>query len=240
MVLAAGLGLRMRAARADLPKPLVPVRDRALVAHVLDRLDEAGVAEAAVNTHYKGAMIEAALAGWNAPRLTFFAEPELLETGGGVANALPFLGADPFFVVNSDALWLNGPINALHRLAGAWNAARMDALMLLYPAWSATAYDGRGDFSMDQEGCLTRRREGEVAPFVFTGVQILHPRLFDGAPDGAFSLNRLYDRAIEAGRLYGIAHDGRWFHVGTPEGLALAETALAEAAREAERETLDL
>jgi len=240
MVLAAGLGLRMRAARADLPKPLVPVRGRALIDHALDRLAEAGVAEAAVNLHHMGEKIRDALAGRAAPRLTFLAEPTLLETGGGVANALPGLGPDPFYVVNSDALWLNGPSDALHRLARAWDDGRMDALLLLSPVWAAIAYDGRGDFFMDQEGVLRRRREWEVAPFLFAGVQILHPRLFDGAPAGAFSLNRLYDRAIEAGRLYGIAHDGRWFHVGTPDGLALAEAALADAAREAGREALEL
>jgi MurNAc alpha-1-phosphate uridylyltransferase len=153
-------------------------------------------------------------------------EVDLLETGGGVKQALPKLGAAPFFVANADVLWLDGRAPALVRLARAWDETKMDALLLLHPAVTAIGYQGTGDYFCDAAGRLRRRRGSEVAPFIFAGVQILHPRLFAGAPDGAFSLNRIYDKAQEDGRLWGVRHDGLWFHVGTPEGLAETEEIL--------------
>ena len=223
MVLAAGLGLRLRPVTETLPKPLVEVGRRSLLDRTLDRLGEAGVEGVVVNLHHLGSLIETHLARRGGPTIEFSWESELLETGGGVAKALPRLGDGPFWVANSDVLWLDGPGPALGRLAAAWDDTRMDGLLLLHETINAYGYQGRGDFFADPLGQLVRRPEGEVAPYLFTGVQILHPRLFADAPAGPFSLNRLYDRAIEAGRLYGIVHDGEWFHVGTPDGLAEAE-----------------
>jgi MurNAc alpha-1-phosphate uridylyltransferase len=227
MVLAAGLGLRMRPITETLPKPLIEVGGRTLLDRALDRLEEAGVDKVTVNLHHLGSLIEAHLAPRSKPAIEFSHEAELLETGGGVAKALPRLGDGPFWVANADVLWLDGPQPALERLAEAWDDARMDGLLLLHATVDAYGYRGRGDFLADPLGRLVRRPECEVAPFLFTGVQILHPRLFADAPAGPFSLNRLYDQAIEAGRLYGVVHDGEWFHVGTPDGLAEAETYLS-------------
>ena len=223
MVLAAGLGLRMRPITDKLPKPLVPVLNRTLLDRTLDRLEEAGVREAVVNVHHLGEMIERHLRDRRAPRITLSVEETRLETGGGVAKALPLLGDTPFVVANGDVLWLDGPRPALDRLAAAWDDERMDALLLLHPTAEAFGYRGDGDFLMDPEGRLVRRPQREIAPYLFAGVQILHPRLFEDQPAGSFSLNLLYDRAIERGRLFGVLHDGEWFHVGTPEDLAVAE-----------------
>lgn len=232
MVLAAGLGLRLRPLTESRPKPLIAVAGRTLLDRALDRLVEAGIAEAAVNLHYLGHMIEAHLAGRPAPRITLSREDaQLLETGGGVKKALPVLGDAPFYVVNADIAWTDGATPALRRLAAAWRDAAMDALLLLHPVAAATGYDGAGDYACDGDGeaaeALRRRRERPSAPYVFTGVQLLHPRVFAGAPEGPFSLIRLYDAAEAAGRLFGIVHDGEWHHIGTPAGLAVAEQRLA-------------
>lgn len=229
MVLAAGLGLRMRPLTEKTPKPLVDVAGRTLLDRVLDHFVTAGIANAVVNTHYKGEMIARHLMDRTAPAIELSHEDDLLETGGGVRNALPLLGDGPFVVANSDALWFDGPTNALARLAYYWDDAAMDALLLVYPTVGAVGYAGSGDFFLDPDGPLRRRGEQEITPFLFTGVQMLHPRLFEGAPDAKFSLNVLYDRASAAGRLFGIRHDGLWFHVGTPEHLARAEAELAPA-----------
>jgi MurNAc alpha-1-phosphate uridylyltransferase len=221
MVLAAGLGLRMRPLTLDRPKPLIAFAGRTMLDRVLDALAVAGVEEAVVNSHYLGVMIAAHVAGRSRPRIGLSPEETLLDTGGGVVRALPRLGSAPFFVVNADIAWDDGPTPALARLAAAWDDAAMDALLLVQPVARATGYEGAGDFDL-ATGRLTRRR-GERAAFVFTGVQLAHPRLFAGAPAGAFSLNLLYDRAAAAGRLHGLAHDGAWYHIGTP-------TALREAA----------
>lgn len=226
MVLAAGRGERMRPLTERRPKPLIEVRGKAMLDWALDHLADAGVPQAVVNLHHLGAQIERHLSARAAPRVTLSRESELLDTGGGVRAALPQLGPDRFFVLNGDVVWLDGREPALHRLAGAWSEPEMDALLLLQPVTDAYGYDGPGDFVMDPVGRLRRRREREMAPFVFAGVQLLHPRLFSGAPDGAFSLNLLYDRAIECGRLWGLRHDGRWFHVGTPEALQGVDDAL--------------
>ncbi|MYH38847.1 MAG: nucleotidyltransferase family protein, partial [Rhodospirillaceae bacterium] len=217
MLLAAGLGTRMRPLTGAAPKPLLEVGGRTMLDRTLDKALEAGVTRAVVNTHHLAAQIERRLEARAAPEIVISHEAEILDTGGGVLNALDALGPDPFFVLNSDTVWEDGPTPALHRLAEAWDPARMDALLLVHPTVAATGYAGDGDFFMDIEGRLQRRGEAEIAPFVFTGSQILSPALFDGMAPGAFSLNRVYNRALERERLYGIRHDGAWHHVGTPD-----------------------
>ncbi|HEC90074.1 MAG TPA: nucleotidyltransferase family protein [Alphaproteobacteria bacterium] len=224
MLLAAGKGVRLRPITETAPKPLVEVGGRALLDWSLARLLDAGVEDVVVNLHYLGAMIEERLSGRTKPTIAFCREEELLETGGGVLAALPILGAEPFYVVNGDALWLNGSMDALERLKRAWNDERMDGLLLLHSTVDAYGYNGLGDFNAAPDGTLTRRPEGEVSPYLFTGVQILHRRAFDGLRAGCFSLNRVYDRVLAEGRLFGIVHDGEWFHIGTPQGLCEAET----------------
>jgi len=226
MVLAAGLGKRMRPLTDERPKPLVELAGRTLLDRALDRLAEARLAKIVVNSHYFSDMIAGHLDGRKG--ITLSPEEILLETGGGVKAALPHLGKGPFFVVNSDAVWSDGPMPALERLAGLWDGKRMDALLLLVPtpAVAGANISDRGDYNLEPDGRARRREEGEVAPFLFGGIQILHPRLFKDAPEGPFSLNILYDRAEAAGRLYGMRHDGEWYHVGTPRELAAAEAAL--------------
>ncbi len=229
MVLAAGLGLRMRPLTETRPKPLIGVAGRTLLDRALDALAAVGVTDAVVNLHYLGDMIEAHLANRTTPRIQWSDERDrLLETGGGVTKALPMLGDANFYVVNADIAWRDGEVPALRRLAGTWDESAMDALLLLHPVEDATGYDGVGDFMLEPAGHLRRRRDGPAAPFVFTGVQILHRRLFAGAPAGPFSLTGLYDRAEAAGRLFGLIHDGDWHHIGTPAGLVTAEAHLRQ------------
>ncbi len=228
MVLAAGLGKRMRPLTATRPKPLVEVAGRSLLDRALDHLTAAGVRRAVVNVHYFAEQVEAHLAQRDGPEVVISDERgELLETGGGVTKALPLIDGDPFYVINSDNLWVDGSIDTLHLLAQRWDAATMDALLLLVPLARASGYDGRGDFTMDPIGRLRRRVEARVAPYVFSGVQLLSKRLFDGEAVAAFSLNRLYDKALASGRLYGAVHGGMWFHVGTPASVGATETLLA-------------
>jgi len=228
MVLAAGLGLRMRPLTLERPKPLIAVGEKTMLDHALDRLADAGVETAVVNAHYRGEMIEAHLKGRTAPKIVISHEDTLLETGGGVKKALPHLGKEPVFVVNADILWLDGPQQALKRAASHWDPERMDALLLLMSTTKAVGYEGRGDFHMDPLGRLTRRGEGEIAPFVYAGVQIVKPELFaQDTPDGAFSTNLVWNRLQESERLYGLAHDGAWFHIGTPAALLESEELLA-------------
>ncbi len=224
MVLAAGLGLRMRPITEHTPKPLVSVAGRTMLDRALDHLAVAGVSHFVVNTHWLADKVAAHLSG--RPGITLSHEDELLETGGGVAKALPHLGDEPFYVVNSDIIWTDGATPALRRLAEAWDDSRMNALLLLQRTATAMGYEGPGDFFLDAEGVPRRRRDREVAPLLFSGVQILSPRLFRDAPAGRFSLNVLYDRALEDGRLFAILHDGRWYHVGTPDALPQVEAAL--------------
>ena len=226
IALAAGLGTRLRPITDRLPKPLVSVAGRSLIDRALDRLVAAGVQRAVVNLHYKGEMIAHHLGQRRDIEIVFSREETLLDTGGGVAQALPLLD-ERFFVVNSDVLWRDGKDQALMRLAGAFDDRRHDALLLLQRTTTAVGYDGPGDFMLDQVGTLRRRRENEVAPHLFAGIQIVHRRLFDGAPAGAFSTNLLWDKAIAAGRCAGLVHDGEWFHVGSLVGLAVTETHLA-------------
>lgn len=224
MVLAAGLGLRMRPITDKTPKPLVTVAGRTLLDHSLDRLAMAGVEKVIVNIHHLGDMIEQHLSKRTDMDITISSEKEdLLETGGGVNKALEHFDGQPFFVCNADILFLDGPTLALHRLVQSWDDAEMDGLLLLHSTVEAYGYKGDGDFAIDPMGILERRPEREISPYLFTGIQLLHPRLFKDAPDGAFSLNLLYDWAMEKGRLSGIVHDGDWFHVGTANGLAEAE-----------------
>ena len=227
MVLAAGFGTRLRPLTDTVPKPMVKVAGKPMIDTVIDRLAAIGVGEVVVNTHHLAEVIESHLKTRPQPHIVFSREQDILETGGGIKKALPLLGDRPFYVVNGKIIWLNGKVDALIRLAESWDESRMDGLLLLQPTVSAVGYSGPGDFHIDQLGRVRRRREWEVAPFVYAGIQILHPRLFDGAPDGAFSLNVLYDRAIENQRLYGLRHDGEWFHVSTPQQLAEVEARIA-------------
>jgi len=229
MVLAAGLGLRMRPITDKTPKPLVKVADRTLLDHCLDRLVEVGVERAVVNVHHLADQIRTHLRGRRDLEIIISDEHEkLLETGGGVVKALPYLGSEPFFVANSDVLWLNGTTNALERLMVEWADETMDALLMLHSTVEAYGYRGRGDFLVDPIGLLARRPEREVAPYVFTGVEILHPRALQAAPQGAFSLNVIFDKLLEQGHLYGIVHDGEWFDIGSPDGLNQAEVYMGQ------------
>jgi len=228
MLLAAGLGTRMRPLTDQTAKPLLPLGGRTLLDHALDRLAAAGVATIVVNAHWHAERVAAHLAKhWpGPPRVVLQHESDLLETGGAVRAALPTLGPAPCFVVNGDTFWLDGPTApALARLAAAWDD-RLDAVLLLQATFQVAGAVGPGDFFLDPIGRLRRRQFGEVAPFVYAGVQVLHPRLFDGTVAEKFSTNRLWDRAIAAGRMRGIVHDGLWFHLSTPPDLAEAETVL--------------
>ena len=223
MILAAGMGKRMRPLTDTVPKPMVPLAGKPLIGHVVDRFVAAGVTRIVVTLHYRGEQIRAYLDAEDRAEIVFSEESDLLETGGGIQNAMPELGTQPFYVANADAFWLNGFEDTLHRLVDAWDDELMEALLLLHSTVYGNGYTGIGDFIADPLGRLDRRPEGEAAPWLFAGVQILHPRLFADAPDGAFSLNVLFDQALANERLYGIIHDGEWFHIGTPEGLADAE-----------------
>jgi MurNAc alpha-1-phosphate uridylyltransferase len=231
MVMAAGLGKRMRPLTATRPKPLVEVAGRALLDHVLEKLRSAGVAKIVVNVHYLPDALEAHLAA-KADGLEVVISDErdlLLETGGGMVRAEPLIDADPFLVVNSDNLWVDGPADTLKLLASHWDDERMDALLLLVPQARAQNNKGMGDFHMDRSGRLRRRERSRVAPFVYTGIQMVSKRLLEGAPDGPFSTNILWDRAIEEGRCFGAVHQGLWFDVGNPQSIRATEQVLANA-----------
>jgi MurNAc alpha-1-phosphate uridylyltransferase len=231
IVLAAGLGARMRPLTDTKPKPLIEVGGKALIDHVLDRLATAGVAETVVNVHYLAEQIEQHLKARCAPKVVISDERGiLLDTGGGVVKALPLLGEEPFFVVNSDTIWIEGVQGNLARLASSFDQDRMDALLLLAPTAGSIGYGGRGDFAMTPEGRLIRRAERDVAPFVYAGTALVSPRLLAEAPAGAFSLNRMFDRAIEAERLCGLRLEGTWMHVGTPDAIKAAEAAILASA----------
>ena len=221
MVLAAGLGKRMRPLTATQPKPLVRVAGKALIDYSLDSLGEAGVAKAVVNVHYLADALEAHLANRAAPPAITISDERalLLETGGGMVHAQAQL-PDPFFCLNSDNIWLDGPANVFRELSAAWDPARMDALLLMVPHARARNYAGKGDFHLDPLGRVTRRRTGRIAPFIYSGIQLVSHRLLRGAPEGPFSTNVLWQRAIDEDRLYGISHTGLWFEVGDPGAIA--------------------
>lgn len=228
MVMAAGLGKRMRPLTATRPKPLVEVAGKPLIDHVLDRLRTAGVENIVVNVHYLPGSVEAHLA-LKAGGLNVIISDEraqLLETGGGLVKAAPLIHDDPFLVVNSDNLWIDGPADTLKLLASHWDSARMDALLLLVPHARAQNHRGLGDFHMDRAGRLRRREKARIAPFVFTGIQIVSKALLRDAPEGPFSTNVFWDRAIEEGRCFGAVHQGLWFDVGTPKSIVETEAFL--------------
>ncbi len=229
MVLAAGLGTRMRPLTHTVPKPLVKVRGKALIDHAIDRLVAAGVTFIVVNVHHHADQLKAHLAARRDVEIRISDESELLlGTGGGVLKAMPLFGGEPFFVHNSDTIWVEGYGHALDRMLARWNPDAMDALLLMASLVSATGYEGPGDFLMDADGRLARVPEQKLSPFAYPGVQIMHPRLLEGATPGNFSVNPFWDRAIGRGRLYGIRLDGVWIHVGTPEAVKEAEDYLAD------------
>jgi len=229
MVLAAGFGVRMGALTRDRPKPLLPLGARCLIDHVLDLAVDAGVRRAVVNLHYRGDQIREHLAARSEPLILFSEErPDILDTGGGMARARPLLGEDPVYVANSDAVFIGS--NPFRALADAWSVIDCDALMLLVPRGKAHAHVRPGDFSLASSGVPVRRGAAPAAPLVHTGAQIMAPRALDGTPEGAFSMNLVWDRLLAAGRLRAVVHAGDWVDVGAPEGLAAARALLTEAA----------
>jgi N-acetyl-alpha-D-muramate 1-phosphate uridylyltransferase len=231
MVMAAGLGKRMRPLTVSRPKPLIEVAGKPLIDHVFDRLSAAGVERAVVNVHYLADQLEAHLRARvkGMDLLISDERKQLLETGGGLVQARDMLGDAPFLCVNSDNLWVDGPSDAIRLLAAQWDDAKMDALLLLVPLARATCHGGQGDFRLDAFGRITERRKpGRLAPFVFTGIQILSPRVIRDWPEGPFSTNLFWNRAIDAGRLWGAVHQGLWFDVGSPKAIRATELALAE------------
>lgn len=231
MIMAAGLGTRMRPLTADRPKPLVEVRGKALIDHAIDRLVQAGVRTIVVNVHYRADMLKAHLAKRRDVEIRISEETDmLLGTGGGIVKALANFADEPFFVHNSDSIWVEGFGHALDRMNAFWDPARMDALLLLAPMVTALGFEGTGDFMLDAEGHVSRVPEQRVSPFAYPGVQIAHPRIFENAPDGEFSMNVLWNRSIEKGRLFGMRLDGVWMHVGTTEAVKEAEAFLADLA----------
>jgi N-acetyl-alpha-D-muramate 1-phosphate uridylyltransferase len=232
IVLAAGLGKRMLPITATMPKPLVKVGGRTLIDFALDRLHEAGIGTVVVNVHHFADMLEAHLRTRKMPHIVVSDErAEVLETGGGVKKALPLLSDAPFITFNSDSIWVEGAEPNLKRLVSAWDPDRMDILMLVAPLETSVGYEGRGDFGMDADGRLRRRTGDETVPFVYGGVAILKPELVDGTPEGPFSANLFYDKAIAKGRLYGLQLDGQWLHVGEPQAIKVAEERLAASRR---------
>lgn len=230
MVLAAGLGTRMRPLTDAMPKPLVPLAGRAMLDHVLDRLAAAGITTAIVNVHYKADQIEQHVRARATPRIIISDERDaLLETGGGIVRARNLLGDAPIVIHNSDSVWIEKATSNLARLVDAWDSTRMDSLMLLAPSAGSLGYDGRGDFHLDTDGRVRRRASNETAPYVFAGVSIIDPKHFDGEAERPFSLNIIWDRILAAGRLHAIVLDGLWMHVGTPEALAEANAAIERA-----------
>lgn len=228
MVLAAGRGKRMRPISATTPKPLVEIRGRALIDHVLDRLVAVGVQRAVVNVHYLAEWVECHVRKRKDVEILISDErEELLDTGGAVVKALPLLGDEPFFHMNTDSIWIEGPGRNLEGLASHYDSRSMDGLLMLANTVGSVGYDGKGDFFMSDDGALLRRPEQKIAPFAFAGVGILDPKLFAGRKLEAFSANRPWDDAMAEGRLHGYVMDGIWLHVGTPDAIGRAERRIA-------------
>ena len=229
MVMAAGLGTRMRPLTDNRPKPLVEVAGKAMIDHCFEKLVEAGIGKAVVNVHYCADMMEAHLAALAYPIDIRVSDEraQLLETGGGLVQAEPMIAEDIFFCINSDNLWTDGPTNSLHQLSELWNEERMDALLLLIPRETAHNYHGDGDFHLDGEKRISRKLPGQTAPLTYSGIQLISKRLLRDAPTGAFSTNIFWERAIGEGRLFGAVHEGQWFEVGSPQAIAPTEAALA-------------
>lgn len=231
MVLAAGLGTRMQPITDTLPKPLVRVFGKTLLDYGLDALNNAGVSSAVVNVHYLADQIKDHVSQRKSPEVIISDETgALLDSGGGIKNALGKLGTDPFYLLNADSFWLEGTTPNLDHLANTFDPDQMDILLLLSSITNAIGYHGNGDFDMDSDGSLKRRSEKKIAPFAYAGAAILHPRIFENTPEGPFSLNMLFDRAIENGRIYGVRMEGLWLHVGTPDAIQEAEQAIAKSA----------
>jgi MurNAc alpha-1-phosphate uridylyltransferase len=227
MIMGAGLGTRMRPLTDDRPKPLVLVGGKTLIDHSIDRLVAAGVTRIVVNLHYKAQMLRAHLAQRRDAEIIFSDETDkLLDTGGGVVKAMPHFDNTPFFVINSDSIWVEGKSPVLPAMLAAWDPRRMDGLLLLADMKTAMGYEGSGDFALTTGGHVARARNHPAPHYAYPGVQIVHPRLFQGAPPGAFSTNLMWDRAIAAGTLFGTLMDGVWIHVGTPEARDEAEAYL--------------
>lgn len=231
MILAAGLGTRMRPITDTIPKPLIKVHGKAMLDHALDALKKSGVEEVVLNVHYLADQIEAHVSSRNDMEIHISDERDrLLDSGGGIANALPLLGDDPFFLLNADSFWIEGFKPNLMRMAEFWKKNEMDILLLLSSMATAVGFGSRGDFTMDPDGKLERRIEHKVAPFAYAGAAILDPSIFTNAPQGAFSLNRQFDEALEKQRLFGLRLEGLWLHVGTPDAIDEAEDAIARSA----------
>ncbi len=231
MVLAAGLGKRMRPITDNIPKPLVTVWNKTLLDHALDALAAADVGRSVVNVHYLADQIEQHLKSRKMPDITISDErAELLDSGGGIKNAMGLLGSEPFYLLNADSFWIEGRTPNLQSLAKIWDGERMDILLLVTAHNRAVGFDGKGDFFMDPAGGLVRRGKEQIAPFIYAGAAILSPRIFANTPDGPFSINMLFDQAIEQDRLFGAQLDGLWLHVGTPDAIANAEQAIARSA----------
>ena len=229
MILAAGLGVRMRPLTDKMPKPLVPVAGKALLDHVLDRLKDIGVTKAIVNVHYLPDQIIAHVAHRQHPKVTISDERDVvLGTGGGVVKALPLLGDAPFFHLNADTMWIDGVTSNMERMVDAFDPSQMDILLLMAPTANSIGYAGSGDYAMMADGSLRKRKEHQVVPFVYAGVAIMSPAIFANAPKGEFSLTKMFDSADEQGRLFGLRLDGLWMHVGTPDAVQAAEDALLE------------
>lgn len=229
MIMAAGLGKRMRPLTENRPKPLVEVAGKAMIDHCFEKLVEAGIGKAVVNVHYLPDMLEAHLAALPYPVDIRVSDEraQLLETGGGLVQAEPMIEEDVFFCINSDNLWTDGPVNSLHQLAQTWDEEQMDALLLLVPRTSAHNYKGDGDFHLDNEHRISRKLPGKTAPLIYSGIQLISKRLLRDAPAGPFSTNLFWERAIGEGRLFGLVHQGQWFEVGSPGAIAPTEAALA-------------
>jgi N-acetyl-alpha-D-muramate 1-phosphate uridylyltransferase len=231
MILAAGLGKRMLPITETTPKPLIRVFGRPLIDYGLTALERAGVERAVVNIHHLPDQLEDYLAKRKSPRIEISDErAEVLDSGGGIANALDHFDGEPFYLLNADSFWIEGYKPNLLNLAAQWDPARMDILLLLAGMANAVGYTGMGDFTMDGEGRLVRRNERQFAPFVYAGAAILHPRIFDNLPGRVFSLNLLFDRALEQERIFGVRLEGMWLHVGTPDSIREAEEAIAQSA----------
>ncbi len=230
MIMAAGLGKRMRPLTENRPKPLVEVAGKAMIDHCFEKLVEAGIGKAVVNVHYLADMMEAHLAALPYPIAIRVSDEreQLLETGGGLVQAEPLIAEDVFFCINSDNLWTDGPTNSLQKLAEAWDEDRMDALLLLVPRITAHNYQGKGDFHLDEDKRISRKRPDQPAPLIYSGIQLLSKRLLRDAPAGPFSTNILWERAIGEGRLFGAIHQAEWFEVGSPQAIAPTEAALAD------------
>jgi len=230
MIMGAGLGLRMRPLTDDRPKPLVTVGGKSLIDHSIDRLAAAGVNRVVVNVHYKADMLRAHLAKRHDVEIVFSDETgKLLDTGGGVVKAMPHFDQAPFFIINSDSIWIENAAPVLSSMLAEWDESRMDGLLLLADMKTALGYEGTGDFALKSDGHLIRARDAKPGDgvFAYPGIQIAHPRMFAGAPEGAFSTNIMWDRAITGGRLFGTVMDGAWIHVGTPQAREEAEATLA-------------